>query len=516
MSRALRALVVVVRTAGETSGLFGSEFSSSAAIAARGPGAARGFAGILSFYLAVFAATYFAVIAAPFAFLDDYVTLANAMRHDTATKTLTTFVYGRPLSGLLDQWSMSLMRTVGDFRYLRCVEILGTALLAATFHLWLVGARFPRAVAVGLPLMIGLMPAFQTYAAWAATAFYPIAALLGGLAFTLVDRSSHVARPARWPILIAATLMLTGGLSIYQPAAMFFWVFAAVRWMNGDVGPRGRCLIHAAAVMAIALAFDYAIAKLLTWLYLPEWANTSRTALAHDIPAKLYWFVTEPLLNTLNLPFIEPGRWIAGGMALMAASGVWMPRPGPLLGRSCRVLLAIALVPLSYLPSLIVAESWASYRAEVALASLLLVYATMGSVAWSRVLNLEHWLPAIMSVTVALCACSAAYNVVVWFVLPQTVEYRMIARVLQTVQPGVKELDFFLPTRWTLTDLVRYDEFGTLSCSADGIAPAMAWLILHSRGSSLANVPMRSLPHGSAVRAPEVQGIDLDEAIFGD
>src|SRR6202012_4756042 len=132
----------------------------------------------------------------------------------------------------------------------------------------------------------------QVFAAWATAAFFPFAALCGGLAFALLDRSSQ---RIGWRHLVAATLLLTMGLTIYQPAAMFFWVFAAIPWIYSDAEVRGNALIQAVAVMVLALGLDFGIAKLLTALYLPEWANLSRTALAWNIPAKLIWFVSEPL-----------------------------------------------------------------------------------------------------------------------------------------------------------------------------------------------------------------------------
>jgi len=148
----------------------------------------------------------------------------------------------------------------------------------------------------------------------------------------------------------------------------------------------------------------------------------ARTAVAQNISAKLIWFVSEPLRDALNLLFIRPSTFVAGGVALFAGVGFWLYWPGPTKARFVRGLFAVALVPATYRPIDRICfsrKSWASYRTQVALTNLLLVYATLELVGWLRAFNKAAWLPAIMAAVVATCAVAAGRNVTLYFVLPQ-------------------------------------------------------------------------------------------------
>src|SRR5262249_51108983 len=103
-----------------------------------------------------------------------------------------------------------------------------------------------------------------------------------------------------------------------------------------------------------------------------------RSTLNHDVIGKLRWFWNQPLLNAFNLFDLVAKWWLAGPIAALAAIGIvvlHVDRGREALGF---LALAIALVPLSYLPNLVIAEDWASYRSLGALSALCMVYAWLG------------------------------------------------------------------------------------------------------------------------------------------
>ena len=53
--------------------------------------------------------------------------------------------------------------------------------------------------------------------------------------------------------------------------------------------------------------------------------------------------------------------------------------------RAIRLALAAILLPLTYLPNLLVAENWSTYRTQVALTSLLWFYTAMALIGWLKV-----------------------------------------------------------------------------------------------------------------------------------
>lgn len=475
--------------------------------------------GIVLAYGAVFIAAYLPVIVASFGFLDDYTILAEAMRHQMSDVIQQSTSFGRPLYALLMQLAMPEIRGVAGLNVLRAGGVLGIALLALMLCRHLSRARLPPSVSLALPVALGLMPPFQVYAAWAITAVMPLAGVLGGLAFAALERSPEEVRSMSRLRPAMAVALLAGALSIYQPAAMIFWVFAAISLIGRDAPLNWRMLVVSTGVMAAALAVDFALSKLAPQLLWHSGTAVARTALVKDFDGKLVWFVSEPLRDALNLPFIRPRTIVAAGVACFTAVGLWFYWPGSIKARSARLLIAAALVPATYLPNLLVAENWASYRTQVALTSLLLVYAALGLVGWLRAFHKAAWLPAVMAAMTALCVLLANRNVMLYFVIPQSIEYRLFERALADLRnpsaPEIKSLDFYTARRWSLTDFARYDEFGLLSNSAAWVPPAMAWLILSSQGSPLANLPMQVVPRGMSPSSPGSRLIDLDVVMFG-
>lgn len=476
-------------------------------------------AGIALAYGALFIAAYLPVIVGSFGFLDDYTILAEAMRHQMSDVIQQSTSYGRPLYALLMQLAMPQIHGVAGLNILRTGGVLGIAVLALMLCRHVSRARLPPSVSLALPAALGLMPPFQVYAAWAITAVLPLAGVLGGLAFAVLGGSPEAARPLSRLRPLVALALLAAALSIYQPAAMVFWVFAAITLIGRDGPINWRRLAVAAGVMAAALAADFALSKLAPQLLWHSGAAVARTALVKDFGGKLVWFVSEPLRDALNLPFIQPRTIVAAGVACFTAVGLWLYWPGSIKARSARLLVAAALVPATYLPNLLVAENWASYRTQVALTSLLLVYAALAFVGWLRVFHKAAWLPAVMAAMTALCVLLANRNVMLYFVIPQSIEYRLFERALADLHnpstPEIKRLDFYTARRWSLTDFARYDEFGLLSNSAAWVPPAMAWLILSSQGSPLADLPMQVVPRGMSPVTPGSQLIDLDVVMFG-
>src|SRR6266545_4580341 len=180
---------------------------------------------------AIFAIFLPAVIV-PYAFSDDYPILWMAVSGDANPffgKNIfdTTASGGRPLMGLLLQFLYSAAGTIDNLRFVRLVGIAGIVALALLLHWALVRSRIKPAPAALITLVVCSMPAFQVAASWAVLVGAPYAALLGGgasvLAVTAIDTPDLTK-----DLLVVATLMLVVALLIYQPAAMFFWVFLAV------------------------------------------------------------------------------------------------------------------------------------------------------------------------------------------------------------------------------------------------------------------------------------------------
>ena len=102
-------------------------------------------------------------------------------------------------------------------------------------------------------MIMGTTLPFQVYAAWAIAAFNVFAALASGLAFALGERAFDAQGLfPKWLLAAGASLLLLAALTIHQPAAMFFWVFAAVALLKPDM-PLGDTLQRFGWYCVIAL-----------------------------------------------------------------------------------------------------------------------------------------------------------------------------------------------------------------------------------------------------------------------
>jgi hypothetical protein len=289
---------------------------------------------------------------------------------------------------------------------------------------------------------------------------------------------------------------------------MFFWVFLAVALVGArhESGRALRLTRTHFGVAGVALALAFLVAKV-AGHYLGKTSTASgRLHLTHDVVGKAQWFFKHPLYQSLNLFDLTPSRWLAALVASVATVGIlfW------LLRRAARPLLytvvAAILVPLSYLPNLVVQDMWPPFRTQVSLSSLIALYACLGALGiW---LTLRDWLRprvsdqalrafegAALAFSVAFVGVSvffAAKNVRTLIVDPQQTELRVLRSQVAALPPGVPRVAFaesdwfrartsFYPT--------GYDEIGFASSVRPWVLEPWVDLILREEGRLTPNGP---------------------------
>ena len=459
---------------------------------------------VFGLFLAVFLACYLPVLNQDYGFHDDYPGLVQGPEGWPITKKM---LEGRPFMALAQRGFLQVADGIEDLRYARLAGVLGIVLVAWIVFRTLVRAGWNRfqSFCVGV-IACSTLP-FQVYAAWATIAVGPFAAAASGLAFFLADRAFD-AHPFRRKILLVAGAALTqfAAFTIYQPAAMFFWVPAAIVLLQPKPPPHllrrfgWYCLI-----LLIGMLAGYAAVKLPAILYPPSDVS-QRSALVRDLPAKAMWFLGEPLPQALTFFWLSPGRllselnvvssWkfadrvVAYGILVFIASGLmaYFRREPEYAG--WRWAIAAILLPMIYLPNLAVEKSWASYRTLSSLSSLLVVYAYIACDGHARLLSRLHSRArgnAVMAAAATACALSAAYHVNTFFVAPQV---RELAFLRSRLEPKVERLSQTLnigiiPSSYrdTLAPFVRYDEFGKPSSSIPWTARSMVLLLVRDLDS---------------------------------
>jgi hypothetical protein len=424
--------------------------------------------------------TFLPVVRGRYAFSDDYPLLFIFSRGGSSSWFGNVEKYyvtaGRPISAFVYDVVYSTAGTIDNLRFVRFLGVAGIMALGIVLHSALVRSGVRTIVAALFALVICTLPPFQVIASWAVLFVSPYAALLSGGASFLIENAVRARHRLALRLLSASGLLLAA-LLVYQPAAMFFWVFLAIALIGSrhDVA-RARSLVgFHLFVGGAAVAIAFCSTKAAMHFLGAAAPNAGRSAVTHDPIGKVRWFLGDPLYQSLNLFHLTLVPWLAALVTAIAFGG------GVLLLRTEGVSpfilgIALLLIPLSFLPGLLVAENSSTYRIEVALASLIGLYTCLGAVGlwltarkWleSRrrlrtAASVERLVLAATFVLVAACAANASHNVQVYVVHPQQVELAMLRREVAALPDRVIRVAYARPRRG-LTSRYFSDELGVPS-----------------------------------------------------
>jgi hypothetical protein len=406
--------------------------------------------------------TYYPVVRATYGFTDDYYDLQDALmgghnlwRHHVSE--------GRPLMGIMHVALLPLAGTVNHLGWLRAINLASLCVLAGVIYYSLCQLGFTSALAAAFSLGVATLPCFQICAAWAAMIAVPFAAAIAGgaawLALMLGGDLKPTARLLRAGLACAALLV---SLMIYQPAGMFFWVVVAISLLTSrrTVNTTIRKFSFCVAIGAGSIIAEFVVFK--TGMACYGASDEQRAGLTRDVLGKAIWFLRKPLRNALDFAIIA-AVFIVGGLVIYFA-GSWKQR-------TATFGIALALLPLSYLPNLAVADSYGPHRTQVALTPLLAFYyllalhGYLGALKTFSRRSREQLLLCVVVGWAIVSAFFARHNVVQYMTEPQAIEYRLVKSQLQKTDPVDAGTIYFVPAALSdrLTEFYYYDEFGTPS-----------------------------------------------------
>ena len=538
--------------------------------AGRPPGSALFEAG---FFLAIFLACFASVLIADYGLWEDYSLFADEPYAHVERFTR----HGRPIYALFWWLSVQAVTDVEHLRYVRLAAVLGIALLAWSLFQALAYAGWSRFQSGCVAVIAGTALPFQVYAAWATCASFPLAALAAGLAFALGERGFEA--PCRRSRLLAAggaVLALLAAFAIYQPAAMFFWVFAAAVLLKPDTAPRDvlRRLGWYCAIVFAGMLAGFAMYRLCLIL-VP--GGPVRTGLVQDLPTKTAWFLSIYLPNAVNffapspswlllpeaggelsidlyrrvsdalhrlnvslLPSLEQAgpsyshastflsaakgisflhklldALIAWGVLALIGGGLWRYFRGGRGGRLCGCGAAAALLLLSSVPNLAVAEQTSGYRAMPALASLIVLLAYFAFQGYGGRAAATKRAHAVLGVAAAACVASAAWHVHAYFTAPQVRELALMRSGLERGDLSrIRGIHVLRPSKYQRNPPapLLWREFGVMN-SSGRYARDMAVLLLRELAPERAGLPIELVDSNdstaSAPVPPDVLVVDM-------
>lgn len=481
----------------------------------------RADAPLLAALAGVIVLAYVAVLARNYAFVDDWLLLQEGLTrseqifdHSIAT--------GRPLSALIGAAVTAASPDVGDLRWLRLVGVLGIAGVGVVVALLLrsTGVRRPRALATAA--VVCALPAYQVVAAWASLFVAPLAVLLAlGAGLLLPDRLGRrtLARAA------LALLLLVSSMTIYQPAAMCFWLVPLAVVLERRLRDRRQVLLAALSFGAVFTAAAVAGLVALKVGTAVEGVPGNRGVITVSLLGeKLHWFLLEAVPRSLTPFFVAPHPKRAVLTLGLMLVGLWvhLGRPkAPWWGgaeRFLRVSAAFLLLAVAYLPSLTTAENWASSRSMVALmpAAALIGGAAAHGFGLLVARALPHTPPralatagaAALALGAVAALALAGWKADTYFARPQSVE-------LAAARGAVARLDAdrpitVVPSHYsqTIAPGLSYDEYGLPSTAQEFVPVALTDVLLAELTGRLPRQVLL-VPRGTPL--PGGNGVDFGE-----
>jgi Glucosyl transferase GtrII len=454
-----------------------------------------------------------------YGFSEDY-RLLSFYDHGATNRTLM-IAEGRPIQALwtnLVYGHLSGIESLATVRFAN-VLLLGLAavLLAATWRRGGLGAR--EAALAGAAVFT--LPPFQIIAATAAFGVKPPVLILSILAAIVAGRATKRDRiRARLIELFLAFVLLTLAMLGYQPAAMMFFAVSSLLLLAPDDElPVFKRKLKAFAMVGFsAIVIGFVIYKVGQAVFPRELAGLDRAGLATDPVLKLLWFLLYPLDHALNPWILHLNRPLALAVGVVVLAGLWIHLRGR-EGRRMRFVVGLALVPLSYLPNLMVAENWSSFRSQMALASLIFVYIVIATGVLTK--RAGPWLQTGVLAVLTLVGMTTAWlNVDRLFVRPQQEELAIVRQTLNGVSASYGRIGVVMSSeRETLAPFSLYDEFGRPSTSFTWGVANLPWLVLREQRPDVdtasirvydvttANVPVDTvIDWGAILRAAKAEG----------
>ncbi|MDX1606003.1 MAG: hypothetical protein R3202_07395, partial [Candidatus Competibacterales bacterium] len=280
---------------------------------------------------------------------------------------------GRPLYEWISVVLYQAMATTGQLGWIRALTLLGTVLFAGQIALAARRTGWSSLEVFCLAVLVTTSAAFGVYLAWSVCFNVPYAASAGFLAAGLALRAESWSRIGhRVAARTTAVVLLMIGLMLYQPAAMAYWLYPALMlFAPRPVVPGWSVMLRLLGLFGLALGLYWLLHRwqLQSLLTLDPGlgAPAGRGRLSVDPLAKLVVLIESLGLAASVGRFVPawPVAAMVAGLALVGVRAAWRHS-----GDDRVPLYALALLPLGYLPNLLVEQNAVPVRVVGILSAL--------------------------------------------------------------------------------------------------------------------------------------------------
>ncbi len=407
--------------------------------------------GITLLFSIIFLVVYAPVIKKDFYYELDYVYLGSEGER-THIMSLN-IIEGRILNGFLLSAIVSNIRASNSNKTARLVGIIGMSLFA--FVMWAIFKRFQFRSdhAFLMSALICTLPHMQINFLWNSCIFYSYSAFLSSLSalilFNVINKEGNERRANEILGFLTAIILLVTSLTIYQSAAMMYWVIGVIFVLTGNNNDflnkyRRPFVKYLFVGLASIVVYYFVFVKIVPFVMNIS-VDRGTIVTIHRLPVKLIKFLIIPLKNAINLWNIYPTYKFALFVSMIIFSDIIIgllqaikeKKQFLISNYRQKYFLIFCLLTLSYFPSLIVAEDAYTYRTLISLGAALSILFCFGLI---NIVEFFRFIPN-FSAELRKTAVTVLLTVLV-------VVTALMARHNATHWPSPVQLDIILWEKW--------------------------------------------------------------------
>lgn len=414
---------------------------------------------------------FYPLFQANFAYLDDFHQLWYNEKGATYNIWL---IHGRFIGGFLMEKVFTSINTIGAVRLCRIISVLGWVVAICVYvkvaMQWtrynLIDNRLVLISAVYLACSLSVAIANG----WGGTCFEicltVTAGLLSGhLLYAQLKKHNKIQAV---PISMQLLVLLLGLIALftYQMGIGMFLIPFFLHFNSKKFEKPDRFVITGVIAFFVIIAVYYLAFKLL--LNLAGIGESDRVHLHFDILGKISFFFGVPTAQAFSFNFLFNLHSIISQAFYIVAIAVWViysfatQRNKPVAIKIIYLAVVIIMQMLIYIPVLVIAENFSSYRTMLALNLAVVLMLLNMIVEWIKI---PSWKDRFAIVAMLVFAGVGFYNFRYNFFKPILNEYQLVrANVEKQYTPGINKVYFLRPPENLYKEQynVHYyrDEFG--------------------------------------------------------